>query len=125
MKQTKITLFIVKKNRKYFDCIYLGRDAKLVINEISQDFTRNLTVDLNVEDISERSVYGVKLKFEPLSVLEIRPPKNLSKLSACTQTPKIKKSKICITDADIEEIEAEISAMELDEALNDFFTSGF
>ncbi len=66
IKQLKIT----KKGRKYFECLSGRYKAKLVINDISKDFEIGQVVTLQVNDLTERSRYGVVVKYEPVAVID-------------------------------------------------------
>lgn len=63
------TFQIVKRGRKYFDCLLQSKHkdykAKLLINDLSKDFAANTTVTLLVLDVSTHTAYGSSLTFEP------------------------------------------------------------
>ena len=69
MKPIIKTLVIKKKGRKYFDCTTGKFKAKLLINDISMNLEIDKTLRVHVVDISERSKYGVVIKFIPLTIL--------------------------------------------------------
>lgn len=66
---TTKTFTIVKRGRKFFDCLLDGKQrsykAKLLINEISKDFAVDSTVTVMVHDVSTRTAYGSSMTFEP------------------------------------------------------------
>lgn len=71
------TLIVKSRGRKFFQCVIGGYDAKLVINEVSQDLGVDRVVKMQVNDLSERSKYGVVLKFEPVAIIEDRDAEQL------------------------------------------------
>ncbi len=66
---TTKTFLIVKRGRKYFECLLQGKQrsykAKLLINDLSKDFAVDDTVTVLVRDVSTHSGYGSSLTFEP------------------------------------------------------------
>jgi len=65
------SITIEKKKRKYFDCLVNGsKRAKLLINDISRDFEPGQSIDVEVKDISDVSLYGTVLKYEPLAIID-------------------------------------------------------
>jgi hypothetical protein len=57
-----ITLTLIKKNRKYWACKVKGYDAKLEVNENSENLTPG-DHELLVHDISVRTKYGTEIKY--------------------------------------------------------------
>lgn len=76
------TFILKKRGRKYFDCIIGGYKAKLIINEISNNLENDRVVTVRVNDLSERSKYGVALKFEPIAIVNDRDAETLRKAAA-------------------------------------------
>lgn len=65
---TTKTFYIVKRGRKYFDCLLVGKrdyKAKLIINDVSKDFAVDSTVAILVRDVSTHSGFGSSMTFEP------------------------------------------------------------
>ncbi|TKB58492.1 hypothetical protein [Ferrimonas aestuarii] len=60
--------FIIgRRGRKYFECQLDGKyKAKLVINHISDGFESEQSVFVEVNDLSQFTKFGNRLKFEPL-----------------------------------------------------------
>lgn len=61
------TLIIAKRGRKYFECTLGRAKAQLVISDLTAHLEVGAVVDIPVRDLSERSKYGVSLRFEAVS----------------------------------------------------------
>jgi|GEM_PF-5734615 len=87
MSQTIRTLVIDKRGRKYLTCRIPGKDypVQLVINSISNSFEPGQTVSLLCKDLTERSGYGVQVRYEPLAII------NAADVAAAQQQAKLQR----------------------------------